>query len=69
MASLVPCYAAEDEKIARALGCFLEANLTFEICYDEGMVRPDFDLVDAAERGLSAETALVLLSPDSIPKP
>jgi hypothetical protein len=69
MASLVLCYAAEDEKTARALGSFLEANLTCEVCYEEGVVRPGFDLVDAAERGLSAEAALVLLSPDSVPKP
>jgi hypothetical protein len=69
MASLVLCYAAEDEKTARVLGSFLEANLTCEVCYDEGVVRPGFDLVDAAERGLSAEAALVLLSPDSTPKP
>jgi hypothetical protein len=69
MALLVFCYAAEDEKSARRLGAFLESNLSYDISYDECVVRSGFDLVDAAERALSAEAALVLLSPDSAPRP
>ncbi len=68
MGSLVLCYASQDEEFARRLGRFLEINLPFEVSYGEGVVRPDFDLVEAAERALSADVALVLLSPDSVPK-
>jgi len=68
MGSLVLCYAAEDEEAARRLGEFLEANIRLDVSYGEGVVRPDFDILAAVERGLSAEAALVLLSPDSAPK-
>jgi hypothetical protein len=66
--SLVLCYSAADEPAARDLGQFIEATLPFQVSYDECVVRPDFDLIDAAERALSAWAALVLLSPDSVPK-
>jgi hypothetical protein len=66
--SLVFCYAPEDETAARELGRFLEANLACQVSLEECRVRPDFDLVDAAERALSADAALILLSPASVPK-
>jgi hypothetical protein len=68
MPSLVLCYAPQDEPFARELGRYLEVNLPVGISYTEGVVKPDFDLIEATERGLSAEVALVLLSPDSVPK-
>jgi len=68
MGSLVLCYALRDEEVARRLGRFLEINLPFQVSFSEGVVRPDFDLVEATERALSADVALVLLSPDSVPK-
>jgi hypothetical protein len=68
MPALVLCYAAEDESAARELARFLEANLPYLISLGECRVRPGFDLVDAAERALSADAALVLLSPASVPK-
>lgn len=68
MPSLVLCYAPEDEALARQLGGYLETNLPYEVSYGECVVGPGLDLVDAAERALSAEAALVLLSPHSVPK-
>src|SRR6267378_173043 len=68
MASIVLCYAPEDEVRARQLGEYLEVNLAYEVSCGECVVGPIFDLVDATERGLSGEVALVLLSPHSVPK-
>jgi hypothetical protein len=68
MPSLVLCYATDDEVRARQLGEYLEANLPYEVSCGECVVGPIFDLVDAAERGLSGEAALVLLSPHSVPQ-
>jgi hypothetical protein len=68
MPSLVLCYAAQDEPFAQELGRFLEVNLPIAISYTEGVVKPDLDLIEATERALSADVALVLLSPDSVPK-
>ena len=68
MRSLVFCYAPEDETAACELARFLEANLAYRVALEECRVRPDFDLIDAAERALSADAALVLLSPASVPK-
>ncbi len=68
MPSLVFCYAPEDETAARELARFLEANLAYQVSLEECRVRPDFDLVDAAERALSADAALILLSPAAVPK-
>lgn len=68
MPSLILCYAPQDEPFARDLGRYLELNLPIEISYTEGVLKPDFDLIEATERALSADFALVLLSPDSVPK-
>ena len=68
MPSAVFCYAPGDASAARDIGAFLEVNLPFTAFYDEGLVRPGFDLIDAVERGLSAELVVVLLSPESVPK-
>jgi hypothetical protein len=69
MPSLVLCYAPEDETPARRLGGYLEANLPYQVSYEECVAGPGFDLVDAVEGALSADVALVLMSPRSIPKP
>jgi hypothetical protein len=68
MPSLILCYAPQDEPFARDLGRYLEVNLPIGISYTEGVVKPDCELVEATERALSADVALVLLSPDSVPK-
>jgi hypothetical protein len=68
MPSLVLCYAPQDEPFARKLGRYLEVNLPIGISYTEGVVSPDLDLIEATEQALSADIALVLLSPDSVPK-
>ncbi len=68
MPSLVLCYAPQDEPFARDLGRYLEINLPIEVSYTEGVIKPDFDLIEATERALSADVALVVLSPDSVPK-
>jgi hypothetical protein len=67
MPSAVLCHAAGDAALARELAGFLETNLPLTVSRDEGVVRPGFDLVDAAEWGLSADLDLVLLSAESVP--
>ncbi len=68
MQSLVLCYAPEDEAFARRVGSYLAANLPLTVSYDEGRLRPDFDLIDSVEIALSAEIAVVLLSAASMPR-
>ncbi|MDE3195953.1 MAG: toll/interleukin-1 receptor domain-containing protein [Acidobacteriota bacterium] len=66
--SVVLCYAHDDECAARDLAAFLECNLDCEVSLGEGVIDAAQDLIAAAERGLSADAALVLLSPASVPK-
>lgn len=68
MKSAVFCYASTDATFARRVGEYLELNCGVSTFYDEGRVRPGFDLVAAAERALSAEFAVVVLSPASVPE-
>jgi hypothetical protein len=68
MPSVVICYARADEAVARELAEYIRVNLPFEVSCDEGVIGPGFDLLEATERALSAEVALVLLSPASVPK-
>src|SRR4051812_13788353 len=68
MKSLILCSAPEDEILARRLADFIEINLPFMVSREECMVGPRLDLMEAAERALSADAALVLLSPSSVPK-
>ena len=68
MDSLVLCYARADETFAHGLADFLELNLPLAVFCSEAIVGPGLDLIEATERALSAEAALVLLSPDSVPK-
>ncbi|MFZ0591239.1 MAG: toll/interleukin-1 receptor domain-containing protein [Bryobacteraceae bacterium] len=67
MRSAVLCHAAEDAALASELASFLELNCPVTVAQDEGLIRADYGLLDAVERGLSADTTLVLLSPDSVP--
>jgi hypothetical protein len=67
MPSLVLCYSPHDETAVRRIGACLEANLPCSVSYSESVLRPGLDLVDATERALGAEMALVFLSPHSVP--
>ena len=67
MPSLVLCYSPDDETAVRRIGRTLEANLPCEVSYTEAVLRPGLDLVDATERAIGAEMALVFLSPRSVP--
>jgi hypothetical protein len=68
MDSVILCYAGGDEVFARHLASFLEMNLPIAVSCGEGVVGPHLDLMEATERALSAEAALVLLSPLSVPR-
>src|ERR1017187_9519468 len=68
MRSVVICYAPADEAVARELAEYIRVNLLFDVSCDEGVIGADCDLLEATERALSAEVALVLLSPASVPK-
>jgi hypothetical protein len=65
--SAIICHAAEDDATVGAVSDFLESNCSLTVSRTEGLVRPGFDLVDAAELGLSADVVLVALSPASVP--
>ena len=64
---LIVCRSAADREAADRLTDFLEAGLPVRVHRAEGLITPDLDLVEAAEIALSADAALVLLSPDSVP--
>ncbi|HLJ46655.1 MAG TPA: toll/interleukin-1 receptor domain-containing protein [Bryobacteraceae bacterium] len=68
MRSAVVCYAPEDNTTARDLGAYLEQNCAITLYYDEGLIRDGHDLVQATERAISADIAIVLLSPASVPR-
>jgi TIR domain len=68
MRSAVLCHSGEDAAFASELARFLELNCPLTVFQEEGLIRADYGLLDAIERGLSAGVALVLLSPDSVPK-
>jgi hypothetical protein len=67
MLSAVLCYSIADADAAREIGGFLEQNCPVAVSYDEAVIRPGFDLVDAADRAISADVAILLLSPESVP--
>jgi len=65
--SIVFCYAPADESAACDLARFLEANIPCQVSLDECRIRPDFDLIDTVDRALSADVAVALFSPASMP--
>lgn len=67
MRSAVLCHSTEDAALSGELAGFLELNCPVTVFQEEGLIRADYGLLDAVERGLSAGVALVLLSPDSVP--
>ena len=67
MLSAILCHAAADADFARALARFLELNCALTVSDEEGLIGPGEDLLDTAERALSADYLLLLLSPDSVP--
>ncbi len=66
--TLILCYAPEDAVLALTLADYLEINLPLTVSRHEAVVGPELDLLAAAERALSAEAALVFLSPASVPQ-
>ena len=68
MDSIILSYAPREESFARHLAGFLEMNLPVAVSCTEAVMGPDLDLIEATGRALSADVALVLLSPSSIPK-
>lgn len=68
MDSIILCHDPRDDAFAHRLAGFLEMNLPMAVSCSEGVIAPDLDLIEATERALSAEAALVLLSPNSVPK-
>lgn len=72
MKSVSICHAIADRPRAAELARFLDANFGFEISLDDALIaanREDsgHDILDATERALSANFAIVLLSPASFP--
>lgn len=65
--SIVFCYCGDDAAQAKSLARFLETNCAVSVDLAEGRVRPGCDLVDAAADAISADVAVVLLSPESMP--
>ncbi len=67
MQSLTLCYTAADADFAHELAIFIELNCAATVFDKEGAIEPGADLIDAAERALSSDYVLLLLSPDSVP--
>lgn len=65
MKSVSICHAPEDRERARELSRFIEVNFGFEISSEDA----GRDLPSAVERALSANFAIVMLSPASVPAP
>ena len=67
MFKVFPCYAPQDRELARQLATFLERGAGVEVLLEEGEMRPGQDLIAKVQEGLSADVALVLLSPRAVP--
>lgn len=68
MPSAILCHAAADAGSAHEISRVLELNCALAIIEEEGLIKPGCDLLDTAERALSADYLLLLLSPDSAPE-
>jgi hypothetical protein len=69
MKSVSICHAPEDRERARELVRFIELNFGFEISLEDALITPDSDLLAAVECALSANFAILMLSPASFPAP
>jgi len=67
MPKVFPCYSTSDRELARELAAFLERGAGVEVLLEEGEMQPGEDLVAKVQEGISADVALVLLSPESVP--
>lgn len=67
MKTAVLCFCESDEASGVALAEFLSKTCPLTIDMSQGRLRAGFDLLDAAALAISADVAMVLLSPDSVP--
>jgi len=65
--SAIICHAREDAALAGEIAAYLEANCALTVSREEVSSQERPDLIDAVEIGLSADIALVALSPASVP--
>jgi hypothetical protein len=63
MQSAILCHAAADADFAHEIRRVLKLNCALAIDDKEGLIEPGCDLLDTAERALSADYLLLLLSP------
>ena len=67
MPKVFPCYSPADRDLVRELSAFLERGAGVEVLVEEGEIEPGQDVISKAEQALSADVALVLISPESVP--
>ncbi|MFN7997814.1 MAG: TIR domain-containing protein [Bryobacteraceae bacterium] len=67
MPKVFPCYSPLDRELARDLAGFLERGAGVEVLLEEGEMQPGEDLIAKVGDALSADVALALLSPHSVP--
>src|SRR5579862_8257665 len=67
MSKVFPCYSAVDRELVRELAGFLERGTGVEVLLEEGEMPAGADLIAKVEEGLSADVALVVLSPEAVP--
>jgi TIR domain len=67
MQTLIVCHARADESAARQLADFLDINCTFPSLQKPVVFESGDDLLEATEQALSADIAVVLLSPEAVP--
>ena len=63
------CYAPADKGVAHRIGAYLELNVDLTCSYEEAVIGPGCDVIEAVDRGLSAERTILLLSPHAVPQP
>jgi hypothetical protein len=62
-----PCYSPPDRELAQQLAVFLERAAGVEVLLEEGEMQNGQDLIAKVQEALSADVALVLLSPRAVP--
>ncbi len=69
MKSVSICHAPADRARARELARYIEVNFGFDVSLEDAAITPERDILPATECALSANFAIVLFSPVSIPAP
>ncbi len=68
MTTVFPCYAEADREFAADLATFLESGADVQVYLDDGLIEAGGSLIQEARDGRMADSIVVILSPDSVPR-